>query len=108
MKNIFLSLLVFPSLLFGQITLSETDFASQGDTVRMSLTDETSTDYISAGEAFTWDFSDLVATSQFVREFTSIGFSPVQLTFGIFADEDYQSSYFIPETNFPLEQIGDF
>jgi len=107
-KNIFLFLLIFPSLLFGQITLSETDFASQGDTVRMSLTDQTTTDYISAGEAFTWDFSDLVATSQFVREFTSIGFSPVQLTFGIFADEEYQSSYFIPETNFPLEQIGDF
>ncbi|MBM3160237.1 MAG: hypothetical protein FJZ66_02790, partial [Bacteroidetes bacterium] len=59
MKNIFLSLLIFPSMLFGQITLSETDFASQGDTVRMSLTDETSTDYISAGEAFTWDFSGL-------------------------------------------------
>ncbi|MBM3451781.1 MAG: T9SS type A sorting domain-containing protein [Bacteroidetes bacterium] len=92
----------------AQITLSETDFASQGDTVRMSLTDETSTDYISAGEAFTWDFSGLVPTSQFVREFTAIGFSPVQLTFGIFADDDYQSSYFIPETNFPLEQIGDF
>ncbi|MFM7758094.1 MAG: T9SS type A sorting domain-containing protein [Crocinitomicaceae bacterium] len=108
MKKLSLFLILSALELNGQIILNQSDFASAGDSVILSTSNATSIDFTTTGSSQVWDFSDLVPTSQFVREFTSIGFSPVQLTFGIFADEDYQSSYFIPETNFPLEQIGDF
>lgn len=91
-----------------QLTLTENDFASPGDTVRISQTIETTTDYSLTGENFNWDFSGLVASSQFLREFTSIGFSPVQLTFGIAAPQQYQASYFIPENALPLDQVNGF
>jgi hypothetical protein len=100
--------LVLTNVAFSQIILQENDFASPGDTVRMSLTDQTSVDYNATDTAFIWDFSSLTANSQFLREFTSIGFSPVQLNFGILAPQDYQASYFIPETNFPLDQLNGF
>ncbi|MFM7668302.1 MAG: T9SS type A sorting domain-containing protein [Bacteroidota bacterium] len=100
--------LVLTKVAFSQITLQENDFASPGDTVRMSLTDQTTVDYNATDMQFIWDFSSLTANSQFLREFTSIGFSPVQLTFGILAPQDYQASYFIPETNFPLDQLNGF
>ncbi|MFM7637471.1 MAG: hypothetical protein ACKO5W_06355, partial [Crocinitomicaceae bacterium] len=108
MKKLSLFLILSALELNGQIILNQSDFASAGDSVILSTSNATSIDFTTTGSSQVWDFSDLVPTSQFVREFTSIGFSPVLLTFGIFADEDYQSSYFIPETNFPLEQIGDF
>ena len=101
-----LVLFVFP--IFGQVTLSETDFASPGDTVRLSQTDQTIVDYALSGASYAWDFSSLVANSQFVREFSSIGFSPVQLTFGILAPQAYQASYFIPENTLPLDQLNGF
>lgn len=101
-----LVLFVFP--FFGQVTLFETDFASPGDTVRLSQTDQTIVDYALSGANYTWDFSSLVANSQFVREFSSIGFSPVQLTFGILAPQAYQASYFIPENTLPLDQLNGF
>ncbi|MFM7758180.1 MAG: T9SS type A sorting domain-containing protein [Crocinitomicaceae bacterium] len=113
MKKVIFFVFLFAALsnwnvVFGQITLTENDFAYPGDTVRMSLTDQTSVDYNVTDTAFIWDFSSLTANSQFLREFTSIGFSPVQLTFGILAPQDYQASYFIPETNFPLDQLNGF
>ena len=113
MKKVIFFVFLFAALsnwnvVFGQITLTEADFASPGDTVRMSLTNQTSVDYNATDTAFIWDFSSLTANSQFLREFTSIGFSPVQLTFGILAPQDYQASYFIPETNFPLDQLNGF
>lgn len=93
---------------FAQITLIENDFASPGDTVRFSQTNQTTTDYSSTSAGYTWDFSSLSANSQFLREFTSIGFSPVQLTFGIAAPQQYQASYFIPENALPLDQVNGF
>lgn len=100
--------LVFTNVAFSQIILQENDFASPGDTVRMSLTDQTTSDYVTTGSAFTWDFSNLIANSQILREFTSIGFSPVQFTFGIGAPQEYQASYFIPETALDFSQLNGF
>ena len=113
MKKVLFSLFLFVLIAnvnttSSQITLTENDFASPGDTVRISQTDQTTTDYSLTGSAFTWDFSNLVANSQFLREFTSIGFSPVQLTFGIAAPQQYQASYFIPENALPLDQVNGF
>ena len=88
MKYIPFLLLLF-NFSFAQITLTKNDFASPGDTVRMSLTNQTSSDYFSTGTLFTWDFSSLTANSQILREFTSIGFSPVQFTFGFFVGIEY-------------------
>jgi len=100
--------LVLTNIAFSQIILQENDFASPGDTVRMSLTNQTSVDYNAADTAFIWDFSSLQPNSQFLREFTAIGFSPVQFTFGLLAPTEYQASYFIPETNFSLDQLNGF
>jgi hypothetical protein len=96
------------NVIIGQITLTDNDFASPGDTVRFSQTDQTTTDYSATGAGHTWDFSSLSANSQILREFTSIGFSPVQLTFGIAAPQEYQASYFIPENALPLDQLNGF
>jgi hypothetical protein len=104
----FIGLVLFVFPISGQVTLSETDFASPGDTVRISQTDQTIVDYALSGANYSWDFSNLAATSQFVREFSSIGFSPVQLTFGILAPQEYQASYFIPENSLPLDQLNGF
>jgi hypothetical protein len=107
MKYIPFLLLLF-NFSFAQITLTENDFASPDDTVRFSQTNQTSTDYSIAGAANIWDFSSLTANSQILREYTSIGFSPVQLTFGLFAPQDYQASYFIPETALDFSQLSGF
>jgi hypothetical protein len=93
---------------FAQITLTENDFATPGDTVRISQTNQTSVDYSATGVGYNWDFQSLNANSQIVREFTSIGFSPVQLTFGLLAPQEYQASYFIPETALQLDQLNGF
>jgi hypothetical protein len=103
-----LAVMAFWNNAFGQLTLTENDFASPGDTVRFSQTNQTTTDYLSTSAGYTWDFSNLSANSQFLREFTSIGFSPVQLTFGIAAPQQYQASYFIPENALPLDQVNGF
>jgi hypothetical protein len=101
-------LILFSNLSFAQLTLIENDFASPGDTVRISQTMVTSNDPTMSGAGLTWDYSSLSAASQFVREFTSIGFSPVQFTFGILAPQDYQASYFIPETALDFSQLNGF
>lgn len=92
---------------FSQITLSEKDFPDALDTVRYSTTTNPNLDYSKSGEKITWDFSDLVATNQFVRAFTSIDFSPVQFTYGAFVpNKHYRASYFIPENTLPLDQLN--
>ena len=83
-------IVVFLTLLSGyslnaQITLTEIDFPNTGDTVRFSSTTISANDPNTSGQSYTWDYLSLVADSQFVREFTSIGFSPVQVSFGLFA-----------------------
>ena len=105
-KALFFVLLT--NTIFAQITLNETDFASPGDTVRMSNSIQVDFDPTLSGAGITWDYSNLFANNQFLREFTSIGFSPVQFTFGVLAPSNYQASYFIPETNFPLDQLNGF
>ncbi len=93
---------------FAQVSIVESDFANPGDTLRISVASQTVNDPAQTGMAMTWDYSSLTANSQFVREFTSIGFSPVQFTFGVFAPQDYQASYFIPENTLPVDQLNGF
>lgn len=93
---------------FAQLTIQESDFAIPGDTVRYSQSIQIDYDPTITGQGMTWDYSNLVANSQFLREFTSIGFSPVQFTFGILAPTNYQASYFIPDNTIPIDQLNGF
>ena len=101
-------LIILANFCNAQISITENDFAIPGDTVRFSQTMVTTNDPTISGAGLTWDYSSLSATSQFVREFTSIGFSPVQFTFGIGAPQEYQASYFIPETALDFSQLNGF
>ena len=52
----------------SQITLTASSFPSSGDTIRMSQATDPGLDFVSTGANFNWDFSTLVANSQFLKE----------------------------------------
>ncbi len=106
MRALFLYLILFPTELFGQITMNQSDFASAGDSVFFSNSNSTLVDFVSTGPAHFWDFSSLIPGNEIVKKFTAIGFSPVQLTFGIFAPQNYQASYFIPDNSIPIDVLN--
>ncbi|MFN5911002.1 MAG: hypothetical protein ACK45H_06690 [Bacteroidota bacterium] len=94
---------------FSQITLSVTDFADVGDTVRMSRVNDAMIDFSSTGQNFNWDFSQLVPESQFVKDYTSIfqsGFGA--FLFGPFAPAEFQASYFTEDNASALDQLAQF
>ena len=104
---IFLSFFVGIS---AQITLSVADFANSGDTVRISQAAGTGLDFASTGANFTWDFSSLSATSQYLKEFNPIGFASLLVfgTYGPVAPTNYRASYFNPTNDLPLDQLSQF
>lgn len=71
-----LILLLTVSLSFGQITITRDDMPSIGDTIRVSSGTTTSVDPALTGPGFTWDFSDLIPTSQRVVSFVNINTTP--------------------------------
>jgi hypothetical protein len=95
---------------FSQITLSESDFPSAGDTIRYSFTSNPVTDYSVSGPGITWDFSALVPDSQNVRNYKSMNDASfnVILTFGPFAPTKYRASYFNENRDLPLDQLSQF
>lgn len=105
-------LLIIQSLLFSftlcaQITITKTDFADGGDTVRMSYATDPAIDYSSSGANFSWDFSGLIAESQEVKSFNAMTDVSVLVSFvyGIYAPVKYQATNFIPSTALPLDQM---
>lgn len=94
----------------SQITLTKDDFATGGDTVRMSQTADPTIDFASTGAAYTWDFSGLTVNSQLVKDFRSMSGAPtfVQFLFGPFAPSKYQASYYIESTALPIAQLTSF
>lgn len=94
----------------SQITISSADFATGGDTVRMSYATDPTIDVLSTGPSFTWDFGNLVADSQQVHNFLSLGQAPgfIQFVYGPFAASAYQASYYLDATDLPLDQITSF
>jgi hypothetical protein len=102
-----ISLYTFAS---AQITLTKDDFASGGDTVRMSQATDPAIDYASTGAAYTWDFSNLTADNQLIKDFRSMSGAPtfVQFLFGPFAPSKYQASYYIESTALPIAQLTSF
>jgi hypothetical protein len=97
-----------PFLGFGQIFLDQSDFADADDTVRMSSTTDAGIDFASTGANMNWDYSGLVAESQELREFNAMSNASalVNIIFGVFASSDYQASYYLPNDDLPLDQLG--
>lgn len=90
----------------AQLVLNKIDFATGGDTVRMSKALDFAIDYTTTGPNTTWNFSNLTPTSQVVKDFQTIGASPfLQFYFGLFAPLKYQASYFLENTTLPIAQI---
>ena len=94
----------------AQITVSVADFASAADTVRISQADGTGLDFTSTGASFNWDYSSLVANSQYLKEFNPIGFASILVftTYGPLAPNKYKATYFNPTNDLPLDQLSQF
>lgn len=95
---------------FGQISLQETDFANPNDTVRYSQAMDQGMDFSTTGPNNTWNFSSLTSTGQYVKNFNPIGFGSilVQATFGFFASQNYQASYFTQNNDLPIDLLSGF
>ena len=95
---------------YAQITVSVSDFANAGDTVRISQAPAGGLDFASTGANFTWDFSSLTAASQYLKEFKPIGFASLLIfgTYGPIAPSNYRASYFNPTNDLPLAQLSQF
>lgn len=101
---------LLPTILYAQITLEVSDFADGGDTVRVSNSNDFSIDYASTGENYTWDFSNLIAESQMLKEYQSMDNASAipSFTFGAFASDAYQATNFAETVDIPLDQAGEF
>ena len=94
----------------AQITLTVADFGTSGDTVRISQAPPGNLDFTSTGTNHTWDYSSLVANSQYLKEFKPIGFASLLVfgTFGPIAPANYRATYFNPTKDLPLAQLSQF
>lgn len=111
MKQILTSAIVLLSLATqAQIQLVKADFATGGDTVRMSQANDNGYDVTLTGAAYTWDYSDLTPTGQVLKDFRPMSSAPmfVQFIYGSFAAAKYQASYYIESTALPIAQITSF
>lgn len=94
----------------SQIQLSATDFANQNDTLRISQSSIQGQDYTVTDTAYTWDFSQLVPQTQYLKQFSTIGWSSiaVQAAYGPFAPSEYKASYFLLSRDLQLDQLNQF
>lgn len=108
MKLTLLLLAFAPAMLFSQITLTDVDFASAGDTVRMSKATDNSIDIVTTGANQVWDYSYLTYDSQYRKDYEPATGLPflINFVFGSIASSDYQASYYLPSTDLPIDQIG--
>lgn len=109
-KILLLTCLAFGSISFSQITLIPADFATGGDTVRMSQANDDGFDYLSTGAGYVWDFSSLIPVSQSLDDYRSMAGAPAFLNFifGTFAPLKYQASYFMESSDLPIDQLTSF
>lgn len=93
---------------FSQITITKPDFGDAGDTVRFSQTMDPTLDLTATGPNYTWDYSNFIANSQYVKEFSMITQAGplANISFGQFAPAQYQADYFTSATQLPLDQLG--
>ena len=82
-----------------QITVTETDFPSGGDTALVSISNETAIDLVTTGSNATWDFSNISIDDQRIETFFDISQADAFYQFVFnnqFTNPDYASEYFIP------------
>lgn len=95
-KLLLLGGVAFSAISFAQITVESSDFATAGDTIRVSYNSDINlTDVEMAGANLTWDFSALVQDSQEVMNFVSVGDSPFAYQFAFnngFLYPDHESN----------------
>jgi len=105
-----LSILLSTQFVVAQVTLTASSFPAANDTVRMSQSNDFTLDYVSTGANFNWDYSSLVATSQYVRQYNPIGFASILIftTYGPLASSPYRASYFNTTQDLPLDQLSQF
>ncbi|MEN9699972.1 MAG: hypothetical protein RLZZ301_1170 [Bacteroidota bacterium] len=111
MKFLFFSALCLLSpLVSAQLTLTVADFATASDTVRFSQAPTQSIDYTSTGPNSNWDFSQLTAISQSLKEYKPVGLSSLLIlaTFGPIASTPYRATYFNTSTELPINQLSSF
>ena len=94
----------------AQITLQVSDFANANDTVRLSLANPFTIDLQNTGPNANWDFSQLTAQSQTLKEYNPIDFGSILIiaTYGPIAATPYKASYFNPTTELPIDQFSAF
>lgn len=108
--HLLIALVTLCTGVYSQITVSVSDFAVAGDTVRISQAPAGGLDFASTGANFTWDFSTLTAASQYLKEYNPIGFASLLVfgTYGPIAPSNYRASYFNPTNDLPLDQLSQF
>ncbi len=94
----------------AQITVTRTDFPYANDTVRMSQTMDALIDFTLTGPNVTWDYSNLIPSSQTLKKFNTLVGAPtfINFMFGTFAPLKYQASYYRKTTDLPIAQITSF
>ena len=97
-----------PSFIFGQIILTEADFANAGDTIRVSLATDPTIDFTSTGINQSWDFTYLIADQQELIEYYDMSNAStlVNFVYGLFAPTEYKASYFMPTNDLPLDLLS--
>jgi hypothetical protein len=111
MKILLLTALIFTLYpISAQISVSSADFGNSGDTVRMSSSANLEIDFSATGEDQIWDYSDLIAESQFLKQFNGISDAGqfAGFLFGQFASPKYQASYFNESSTIPIDQVSQF
>jgi len=110
MKYFYLLTLFVPFFGTSQITISNSDFADGGDITATSTATDPAIDYVTTGANQTWDFSNLTATGQTVRDYQLVSGASflVQFVFGSFAPSDYKATNYLPSDALPLDQISNF
>lgn len=104
---IFSLLIVVPFIINGQISITQSDMPSAGDTIRTSSTfDVGFIDFEETGSDFTWDFTSMSPFSQSVDTFVSVSETPFfyQILFFLTANLAQQEFEF---DQFPGFQITD-
>lgn len=111
----FLSLLLIglSASLFGQITITEDDFPSGGDTAMVSISTDFGLDFASTGEDYEWLFESLTLSEQRIDTFFDVSDASFtyQLVFNNgFFEPDYVSEYYTKLLNFviPTTDVFEF
>jgi len=109
-RILLIATITFTFSINAQIQLTQADFATAGDTVRLSQASDNGYDYLSTGAAYNWDFSTLTPNSQIVKDFKATSTAPVFIQFllGSFAPTRYNSTYYLESTALPIAQITSF